>query len=257
MREVLLKEGTKESEMPPVLQDKIIKRSKSGRLGAVKVKRCSGVENNAAARTLKKFEENVGGKEDIVEKLSAVEPSLNQEQRELLELMKLDSKRGLARLVAESGAEPTSVMSAYARGCIELGKIEATIAAHQGLPAVMKDLVRHAIDQKILCPNCLGTGKQKKSPKYNKETQVCDLCVGSGYDYRVSKHKKFAAQKVLEATGVVDSPGAKVQVQQNVGVKVGGDGGFMERTIATSDEILYGKSVKEVVEGEVVNNERN
>ena len=256
MRGVLKDMGTEEREMPPVLRDKIVLRSKKGQLGAIKIRRVSGVVDNAASKTLRKFETNVGGKEEIVEKLTAIEPSLTKEQQELLHLMRENPKKGLARMVALSKAEPSSVMTAYARGCIELGKVEASIEAHRNLPGVIKDLVRHAIDQEVLCPNCLGTGGQKARKGALKETQVCVLCDGDGKSYKISAHKKFAAQKILEATGTVDSPGAKVQVQQTVGVKVGGSGGFMERTIALSDEILYGKSSKsdqgEVVEAEVV-----
>ena len=115
--------GVAENAMPPTLQNAIVKRTRKGPLGAVQVKRMTGVVNNSASRTLRRFEENVGGKDDVIEKLEALGGRLTKEQSKLLDLLKVPSKKGLVLLTAESGAEPVALMKAYATGCIELGKI--------------------------------------------------------------------------------------------------------------------------------------
>jgi hypothetical protein len=56
-----------------------------------------------------------------------------------------------------------------------------------------------------------------------------------------SEHKEFAVQKILEVTKMTEKHGPTVNVQTNVGVKVGGGGGVLERMSLLADEVLYGK----------------
>lgn len=255
LRRHLIGMGVKEARLPAQLRDTTIKRSRKGPLGAIVVKSMSGIVPNPAHTIVKKFERNIaGGREDIVEKLEAVRPSLNKEQLILLDLLRKPSKKTLSHLMADAQVEPMGVMNAYMRGCVELQKMEALIAAHKELPAVVKDLARHALDKEDVCGVCVGSGMVKGRQNALKETRKCPLCDGSGKKYTTSDHKEFATTKLLEITKMTTKEGPAISVTQNVGVKVNGgvQRGFMERMLETSDKILYPERPPDVVEAEMV-----
>lgn len=252
--------GVEEADLPDQLKDKVIKRGKKGPVGQIVVRRISGVENNAAARTARQFEENVGGKEDIAEKLEAVKAGLNKEQLFLLELLKIPgSKKKLPRLLAESGAEMTGVMGAYTRGALLIGQTEAIIEAAKNLPRVMKDLAVHALDGQGACSICAGSGQVAPKAGGKQETKPCPLCHGSGTSLQSSKHKEFAITKIMEVGKLIER-GPMVQVNQQTAVVNNngvGIGATMEKVAMMADEILHGRrstppKVEEVIEAEVV-----
>lgn len=251
-RHLVKYKGVREAELPAEYRDTVMYRSKKGPLGRLVVKRLTGIQRSGPFRAVKQFEENItGGKEDIVEKLEAVREQLNKEQLALLQLLKERPKQSLARLMAEAKVEPTQTMDLYARGAIMLGKVQAAIVAHNNLPGVIKDLVRHAIDDQTICDVCVGSGITHKRAGDSKDSVPCPQCKGSGKRWEVSEHKEFAVQKILEATKTVGGKeGVNVNVQTNVAV-MGGKGSFMERMIKTSDEVLYAQKTP-IVEAEVV-----
>lgn len=127
-----------------------------------------------------------------------------------------------------------------------LGKVEAAIAISREQPSLVKDLVRNALDSTKICKVCVGTGKVKRQSNDKKEEMECPNCEGAGTKIFSSKHKAYAMDKVLEIGGLVSPPqkgGVNVEVSQNVAVSAG-RGGFMERILKTSDEILYGRVVE-------------
>lgn len=251
-------EGVPNNKIPKQFRDHTVKRGKKDKLGQIVVKSQSGVVSNPASRTLKQFETNVGGQEEIAEKLQAL-PDTNKNIRALAGLLRENSRKSLARLVAECDLAPTEVMTAYARGCIELAKVDAAIEAHRNLNPIVKDLVRHALDQEGLCENCLGTGTQRGKSTDHKETQPCVLCSGTGRSYKSSKHKEFATRQLLEITkSVQEKAGPTINLNQNVGIKVGSGGNFFEKVVGAADEALYGRGKgqsSEVIEAEVVEKE--
>lgn len=245
--------GMREVDLPKEYRNTVIARTKRGPLGRLVVKRLTGIQRSGPFRAIEQFEKNVtGGKEDIAEKLEAVREQLPKEQLELLKLLQERPKQSLARLMAEAKVEPTQTMDLYARGAIVLGKVQAAIVAHNNLPSVIKDLVRHAIDDETICDVCVGSGKVKGRQGEHLDRAACPKCKGSGKRWEVSEHKEFAVQKILEATKTVGSKdgGINVNVQTNVAI-AGGKGSFMERMIKTSDEVLYAPK-EPVVEAELV-----
>lgn len=254
LRKGLKEMGVEEKELPESLQNKIILRSPKGPLGQIKVRRQTGLENNTALRLVKKFEENIGGQDELVEKLEAVREELPQNQLALLEALKEPSnKKSLARLMVDHRVEPTQVMNQFAKGCMVLGKVGAAIEAHRNLPAVVKALVRDALeDVKEVCSVCVGTGSTSPRKGAVKETSLCPGCEGTGKSARASDLKQFAIGKLLEVTELVKKGGQTINVGQSVVVKNGGGGGFMERMMQTSDQILYGRK-ENIVDAELVN----
>lgn len=248
-----------EHELPDALKDKIIKRGRKGPLGQIVVRDVSGVVDNAAYRTARTFEENVGGKEDIAEKLAAVGETLTKDQKLLLIMLtEPSSKKQFPRLLAESGAELTGVMSAYTRGALLLGQTQAIIEAARNLPRIAKDLASHALDGRGVCEVCVGTGKVTPKQGSLQETKECPLCRGTGDKITSSKHKEFAVDKLLEIGKMIEKRGPMVQVNQQVGVRVERSGSTMETFALMADEILHGRKKPEgdVIEAEVVGDEK-
>ena len=255
MWRTLKRMGVTEAELPNALKNTIVKRSKKGPIGAIVVRKMTGVDNNSAAKTLKQFEKNVGGKDDVAEKLEAVKDSLSREQTMLLALLKGDSKRSLAHLAADAKAEPTGILRAYAQGCIELGKVGAAIEAHRNLPGLIKGLYKMAMDHEKVCGVCGGTGFTKNKSTDREDKLPCPIC-NNGVITVESDHKEFAITKLLDVTKMTEKGGPTVNVNTAIGVRVDGkgNGDFFSRMVKTSDEILYSRprAKEDVVDAEIV-----
>lgn len=245
----------RERYIPPFLRNDIVWVTPRDKFGRIAVKRMTGVVPSPANTIVRKFEEVAGGREEILEKLHQLDDKLSPEERHFVSLLETSGKqKGLARLMAEAGVKPSRIMKLYADGAIALGKIQTAIEVSRNQPLVVKDLMRHALDQQGVCQTCVGTGTVKKQKNSTEETQKCPSCSGSGFRLRSSKHKEYAMEKVLQIGKLVEKPSSgrpvNVEVQQNVGVAVGRGGGFVERVLKTSDEVLYGR--KRLAEPEVI-----
>jgi hypothetical protein len=222
-----------------------VKRSKKDALGSLSLQRYTGITRNKTAKVIRKFErELTGGKDDIIEKLEAVEGrgELTKAQINILDQLRKKPNITLERAIVEAGANPLAVMDGYAKGCVALSKMQALIVAHQGLPGVVRDLFRHAIDGTFICDVCVGAGAVPLRPGAEKLSQQCPRCRGNGQVFaEPSELKEFAVQKILEVTKMTEKNGPTVNVQTNVGVKIGGNGSVLDRMSLLADEVLYGK----------------
>lgn len=257
IRRELKRRGMSESELPPQLRDRVIHRTRKGPLGQLVVRSVTGVENNRAAQIVRQFEENTGGKDDIIEKMEAVRETLSKPQLELLELLKTNTKKKLPRLMAECKVELGSLMKSYTQGALSLGQTAAIAIAAQNLPRVAKDLAAHALDGTGSCSVCVGSGKVPARKGETKDTIECPGCHGSGTVMVSSKHKEFAVQKILEMGKMIEGKGGPiVNVNQQVGIKVGSVGATMEKMALLADEILHGRTASnpepEITDAEVV-----
>jgi hypothetical protein len=260
MRQELEGMGVREDRMPRALQDKIVAKSRPGPLGQVQMRYLSGMAPNVAKRAVDQFEENTGGTDDIVEKLEAARDGLAEGELALLVMLKDPtlSRRTLARLVAESGAEPTALMKGYAKGAMLLGKMKAAIWAHNALPRLVKDLIGHAIDSDSVCKTCVGLGKVGARPRGGElkkvmmeDSKTCPICVGTGIEKVSSKHKQFAAEKLLEMSEMVGKSGPLVQVNTQVNTGTPGQG-LSEKILNAAEAILRrAPSSSEVIDVEV------
>lgn len=236
----LRKRGAKLA-IPGALRNTKVAKSKKGPVGAIVVRKMTGVVDNSASRITRRFEENVGGLSDVAEKLEAVPDRLNAAEKQLLSILKTPTKKGLSRLIAESGAEPTSVMRKYAEGCVELGKIEAAMEAHRHLPALIKRLYKLALTEYGVCGACGGTGTLHRKATDQVETLPCTFCESTGLE-RPSKLAEFAARQLLEVTKQVGTEKG-ITVNTAVGVKVeggnGASGSVFEKVMNAADEVLY------------------
>lgn len=250
--ELMEKMGMTEAKLPLALRDTIVKRTKRGPIGALAIRNMSGMVHSPALKIVRTFEKNVGGKEEVAAKLEAVRDQLTPEQLKLLVLLKAPSKKALARLMLDAGAEPVGVMSAFAKGCVVLGKIEAAIEAHKNLPGLIKDLYRHALDQEEVCKICVGLKEVPQRSNAPGGIKVpCPGCDGSGVSLRSSKHKEFAHRQLLEVTKLVER-GPAVQVNQQVAISGGRQMGYFEKMLDTADNISFPEQKERIIDAEVV-----
>lgn len=233
--------------------DREVARSRKGKAGQIVVHSLGGIHKNAAARTAQRFEHDLtSGREDILEKLDAA-GGLNQGLTRLRDYLMENPRWSFARAVAEAKADLAGAIDAYARGAITLNKLATVQEMYKAMPALLRDIMRHAIDQETDCPTCFGLGVVKKAPNSRSLNLKCPSCSGSGKYLTSSQYKQFAVQKALELARVLPDKQPLVAVQQNTQVNVGGDSGLLEKMSLAADKVLYGKP--EVVDAEVIGDE--
>jgi hypothetical protein len=258
LRRRLKSAGVVEQELPLQLKDKEVARSRKGKMGQIVVREFSGVSKNATSRLVKKFEKALtGGREDIIEKLEGVENKLPENARKVLEIMRAKRSVSLARAIAEAGADASTILDAYAKGAMAIGKMETIVNLYKEMPSIFRDLMRHAVDQEEKCDLCFGQGKVQTRAKSNKLGPACPRCGGSGCIVTSSEHKQFAMQKALDMAQILPQKGPLVAVQQNQQtINAGaGDSGLLEKMSKAADELLYGRTTlgdSHTLEAEVI-----
>lgn len=231
-------------------------KSRKDKLGQIALRKMTGPANNAAYRTAREFETRTGGIAGLAEKLEALGDQLPKDQLRLARALRDQPRRGLAQILAEQQVSLIQTMKSYAKGCVELAQVDAAIEMHRGLPAVVKDIVRHALDTEEVCFTCVGTGTLREKSTDNKEKLPCKSCRGTGRVLTSSQHKEWAAKAVLNATGQAGEKVPQTAVQVNVAV--GGGRSYAERVIDLADRVLHGQKDQAgpvedgIVEGEVV-----
>lgn len=221
--------------------NKEIARSRKGKVGQIVVHSLSGIHKNAAARTAQRFEnELTGGREDIIEKLEA-SGTVSAPVERLKDLLIANPRWSFARACAEAKADLGMAIDSYARGAIALNKLATVVEMYKEMPNLLRDLMRHAIDQEETCQTCFGVGLVKGRPDATKLTLKCPSCRGTGTSKVASAYKQFAMQKALELARVLPEKQPLVAVQQNqMNVTHSSESGLLEKMSKTADEILYG-----------------
>ncbi len=256
IHKALKMKGVPENRMPAFARDGIIAKSKKDALGQLAVRNISGMVSNTTSRVIKRFEESIGSREALVERLEAAEEELRPTEKSLLTGLRDQPRKSLARLIAETGCSAVRIMKMYVEGTRVLGENDALVLAAQEQPNIVKDLIRNALDHKVVCMTCVGSGKVKERKNEVEERAICPQCGGQGTRFATMdlRHKEFAMSKLIEMNRLIPKEkGPMVAVQQNVAIAAGNGGGaFMERILKASDEVLYGKIPSNVVEAEVI-----
>jgi phage FluMu protein Com len=170
-------------------------------------------------------------------------------------ILEANPQYGLARAVAEAGADIALVLEAYAKGARALNQMQTVLAIYKEMPNLMRDLMRHAIDEEEDCGICFGVGKVTAKANGTNLTKQCPRCKGSGKSRVASEHKHFAVQKVLEMSDLMPKKGGPlVNVNQAVQVNAAGGSDLLARMSKAADELLYGQAPK-VIDAEVVEDE--
>jgi hypothetical protein len=241
---ILRSEGVPEAQLPAILQDTVLKKSRKGKAGQIVLKRLSGVENGNAAQLARKLENKLApSREDLIEKLEA-SPTAGKQVKAVARIMLERPDFSLSRAIVEAGADVAQVLDHYAKGALALKKLETVLELYKQMPDLMRDIMRHAIDKETDCELCFGVGEVTSRPKGKSLGKKCPRCGGSGRTWEASKHKEFAVTKVLDMAELTPkAKGPAVQVNQAVQVNAGGAGSeVLAKLSKAADEILYGTS---------------
>ena len=245
LREILMANGVSEGRLPEFLKDSTVARSSAkDPLGQITVKRLSGLQPTPATAILKSFEEQVGGRDALIEALEAVSEKLSEEDRALLERVKVSpASWSLSRVVAEAGGKPSRLLQRYTEGVIALGRTKMALEVAKNHSFIVKDLIRNSLDEVSTCKVCFGSGNLAK--KGSKTPIECKICGGTGSHTSRSPVKMAAMEKVLEIGKLVEKkapsgPSVTVTTTQTTNV-MNGPTPFMERMMRTSEEVLYGR----------------
>lgn len=192
---------------------------------------------------LSRLETQLGGRDVLIAALSHAPKS-----RDLSYLLGLigdprHTRIPLAKICAMGGITAGELIEAYKSG--ELNRAQALAIGKVGakLPEVAEDTMRLALTHTSLCTVCYGHGDLPGIPTAEDPTptrESCEVCQGSG-EVLVGgdlEHKKLALEmgRMLQKGG-----GVNLQVNQQVGVQLGGAGGALEKLQAVTDQILYGE----------------
>lgn len=249
--EALVATGVPRKHLPDMFLNKEVARSRKGPAGQIVVHSLSGIHKNAASQTAQRFEKMTLGRDDIIEKIEAAGPISAPVER-LKDLMVANPRWSFARACAEAKADLAVAIDVYAKGAIALNKLQTVVEMYKELPNLLRDLMRHAIDQEETCQTCFGVGLVKGRPDAKRLSLKCPSCRGTGMSKVVSTHKQFAMQKALELARVLPERQPLVAVQQNTQVNIPNGEGLLEKMSKTADEILYGRRSASVVDAETI-----
>lgn len=235
----------KRSNLPPEWRNSPILRSRKGPLGRIVVHRYTGVMKNSAARTISQFEKNMGGDKEQIATLLEANGSLNQAEKGLVDLLRRSDKEStsLARLIAESKAEPAQVIKKASYGAMLLGQSEAYIQIGLAMPRVVRELRRHIAPKLSLCSTCQGKKMVPRGVNESKETIPCPTCKGEGGIEETSDHMEFAVDKLVEMSKMGKQPVPLTQIAMQQTNTSGGGGmasGLLEK-IASVNAGLFQK----------------
>jgi len=247
----LIHSGISEEDLPLQLQDRVVKRSRKGKAGQIALRQLSGIQKSPATQLARKLEHELSeGREDIIEKLQAGGGS-NSAVLQVAQLLESNPQFSLARAIVEAGADVAHVLDHYARGALALKKMETVLGLYREMPRLMRDIMRHAVDEETTCEICFGEGKVPGRANGKTLNSICPRCKGSGKTLNSSEHKEFAVQKVLEMSDMLPKKAPMVNVNQAVQVNAGGGSDVLARLSKAADEIIYGRR-EGVIDAEVI-----
>jgi hypothetical protein len=248
--------------LPPEWQDKVIASSRKGPLGAIKVRRFTGIMKNSASKTINQFEKNMGGDKDRIATLLEANPNLTDAEQKLIEFLRdpKNSKKSLARLVVESKTEPAKVITKASYGALLVGQAEAYVEIGQSMPRVVRELRRHVKPKLDMCTACQGKGMVPSKVNATIENITCPVCKGEKGILTTSDNFEFATEKLIEMSKMGKQPQAPMQVAiQNTNAGGGSlPPGIMERVVSLQGGLLFQKSLPQgVEEAEIVSSRDN
>ena len=162
---------------------------------------------NKAKASLDRFEDAIGGRENLIDTLAL--SNLDKKQEHFLRLL-CDPNRqrdSLVTIARDCGLQPVAVLDLFRHASFAKANALAMGKLTEALPAVAADIAEKSVDSKVECPTCFGD-------MYIKEGIECPSCFGRG---KVMRTSDLDRQKILmEVTGVLKKgPGVAVNVQQN------------------------------------------
>lgn len=201
-----------------------------------------GTKRSARARVITMFDKDREGLVQILE--AGGTPT----SAPLLALIQAHPEKSLSELHAESGVSVNVLVDAILRGRRVIAEREAQVEFSESLPSVARDLRRNALDVKVWCNKCNGTGEVGRVKRLLKRHGLsdtipvhCRTCKGTGERWMPTKYKKWATDRILKVTKLIEpSGGTQVNVNQQAAL-VSAQPGIFARMLEAADEVLYPK----------------
>lgn len=177
------------------------------------------------SKALLTLEAQAGGRDGLARMLLFL-PAPTPAQTDLLALLESEDPRPLVALLREVGLTPASLASSVVLAKTEFEREVAKAAAAEVMPDVVEDLTKHAIDRLRRCPRLCQrtpTGGIKTMVFLGTQEAICPECNGIGETLQSSPHKQYAATFLGKVANLPEDkgPGVQVNVQNNMGVKLG------------------------------------
>lgn len=197
---------------------------------------------SAVHESLYAFEQAIGGRQAIIEALSAGDSS--EEVAQVLTILadpRCD-RWSLARVCREGKITPGQLMHALEVAALARGRVLALAEAARQVPAITREVLSEAVPHEIPCESCNGTGQQVKAPTQrdpSPKPYTCPSCMGVG---KLRRSGDFDRQKLaLELTQLLPKANG-VQVQTNVQVNTPAQAGLgsLAQLHQAVGEVLWG-----------------
>jgi len=193
-----------------------------------------------ATKALGKFEQAVGGRQQLAARVASNTLTLEQEAFVALLLDPGRISDTVLTLAADAGITPEDVLKLYQKGAMAEAAAIATSQIADALPTVTREILANAVETRQQCV-CLKAGQPNAA---------CKRCLGTGIWV---KDAKVEQQKMVwEQAGLLKKSGG-INIQQNTAVGVVSGGSFMDKFVRSTDAVAYDVSPADIKEGEVSN----
>lgn len=207
------------------------------------------------SKALRTLEVQAGGRDGLARMLLFL-PAPTVAQTDFLALLESGDERPLTALLKEVGLTPSALASAVVTAKMEFEREVAKASAVEAMPDVVEDLRKHALDSPRRCPRfCYKPAVGIKTVvKLGTEEAICPECDGTGQTIQSSPHKQYAMTYIGKIAKLPEDggPGVQVNVQNNMGVKVGTSSLISDLAKAVHTASVVRRLDPEVVEATVV-----
>lgn len=132
----------------------------------------------AMSRAIASFEKAVGGRESLVAAMYA-NPALDDSQRYLVDLLS-DPERDktpIGEICFSAGVHIGDILQLFKSGRFARAQVEAIDKIAEKLPEIARDFASRAVERKVDCSSCRGTG-ERVDPE--GEVTSCEFCHSTG-----------------------------------------------------------------------------
>lgn len=186
--------------------------------------------STAIAKTASQnLEATIGGRDHLVDILSNEARDTKQDILFRLLCDPSRKKDSLIKICQDAGVSTTEILSMLRDAVVAQSLVRAQTTLAEKLDAVAIDVAEKAHDHTKPCKCRLLSSIDEADPE-------CPECGGRGEIYKEGSIKH--AEMVFKAAGLTkDGGGVNVNVQQNLGVNVGG--GFLDKFVKATDDAAF------------------
>jgi hypothetical protein len=202
----------------------------------------SAASTELSGKQLAKFEQEAGGREELVNILLFAK--LDPRQLHFVRVMAQNdaAHMSFAQLCLEANVSPHEMINLYRDTCFQRGQAVAISKTAAAIGGVVDDIIKKAKDRLAPCPRCKGTGNGP--PVGDDKTPVaCRVCEGNGSIWLEAEPK--AQERLLDILQLgKKGQGVMVAIKNEA---TAGNGGFSD-FVKSSDRAARDVSI---IDGEI------